>query len=305
MKETAKLTILGCHSANPTGDKFTTSQVLEMQGHLFLIDCGEGTQMQLRKARIKFSRVQHIFISHLHGDHFNGLIGLISTFRLLGRKSPLHIYAPKGVQELITLQLKLSGSWTNYPLHFHELTLKKSETLWEDEKVVVKTIPLRHRIYTNGFLFQTKVGLRLINKDAVEGLALSPKHYRMLQEGESIELENGKIFTNEELTRPPAPVKSYAYCSDTVYDDAIVPLIEEVDLLYHESTFLEKHAALASETKHSTAAQAAKIAALAKVKRLALGHYSSRYNDKNDFLEEAKPIFENIILSEDLKTILF
>jgi ribonuclease Z len=297
-----KLTILGCHSATPREHKHTTSQLLEIRGNLFLIDCGEGTQMQLRKSKIKFSRIQHIFISHLHGDHFYGLIGLISTFRLLGRTAPLTIYGPKGIKEIITLQLKLAKSWTDYELHFKELESTVSVPLYEDEHVKVATRPLDHRVYTNGFLFSTKSEKRKIKSKAIAGLDLKPFHFLQLQDGFSIQLENGNTYKNEELTAAPDPPKQYAYCSDTAYNKALIDRVAGVDLLYHESTFLELHKELAKKTKHSTAKEAADIAQKAGVKKLMLGHYSNRYSDKNDFIKEASVIFENVILSEDLKS---
>lgn len=299
-----KITILGCYSATPRKDKHTSSQLIEMNGKLFLIDCGEGTQMQLRKAKIKFNRINHIFISHLHGDHFYGLIGLISTFRLTGRTKTLNIYGPKGIKEIITLQLKLANSWTNYPLNFHELTSEISETIYEKDSVSVETLPLDHRVYTNGFLFTSRSSCRKINSKAINGLNLKPFHFDQLKKGLSILLEDGTNIKNNELTFDPEKPKRYAYCSDTSYNRDLIPLIKQVDLLYHESTFLEKDIDLAEKTKHSTAIQAAKIAKEAKVKKLILGHYSSRYVDKNIFFNEASTIFKDVDLSEDFKTFL-
>tara|TARA_A100000164_G_scaffold184345_1_gene163778 strand:- start:6147 stop:7055 length:909 start_codon:yes stop_codon:yes gene_type:complete len=297
-----ELTILGCHSATPRENKHTSSQLLEVYGNLFLIDCGEGTQMQLRKANVKFARIQHIFISHLHGDHFYGLIGLISTFRLLGRSKPLHIYGPRGIKEIITIQLKMAKSWTDYPLYFHELFSLKRETIYEDDVVSVSTLPLDHRVYTNGFLFTTKSINRKINIEAVKDLDLDPDHYDQLQQGHSIELSDGTIKENKKLTFDSKPIKKYAYCSDTAYNKELISMIMGADLLYHEATFLEKHADLAKKTKHSTALQAAKIAKAAKVKKLVLGHFSNRYPNKEDFIKEASQAFDSIFLSEDLKT---
>lgn len=297
-----KLTILGCHSATPRENKHTTSQLLEVGGNLFLIDCGEGTQIQLRKIKVKFSRIQHIFISHLHGDHFYGLIGLISTFRLLGRTAMLHIYGPKGIKEIITLQLKLAKSWTDYPLHFHELEQDSSQVVFEDETVRVETLPLDHRIYTNGFLFTTQASKRKMNLDAIKDFDLLPFHFKQLQQGADVTLEDGRILENEVYTLPPSKSKKYAYCSDTAYFEPLVPGIKEVDLLYHEATFLEKNSDLAANTKHSTAKQAAQIAKMANVKQLMLGHFSNRYPNKEDFITEASDTFQNVILAEDLKT---
>ncbi len=296
-----KLTILGCHSATPLKNAHTTSQVLEIKGHLFLIDCGEGTQIQLRNRGIKFSRIKHIFISHLHGDHFYGLVGLVSTFRLLGRTADLHVYGPKGIKEIISLQLKLANSWTNYMLFFHELDNKSSEVIFEDDSLLVKTIPLDHRVYTNGFLFEEKTGLRRLIKEKIEEYNIQQHHFQNLKLGKDIQLEGGQLLKNEAATSDPHPIKKYAFCSDTCYNEAIVPLINEVDLLYHEATFLEAHQNLAKTTKHSTAAEAAQIAKKAKVKHLLLGHFSSRYADKQDFLKEACPTFEPVSLAEDGK----
>lgn len=244
-----QLTILGCHSATPRENKHTTSQLLEVKGHLFLIDCGEGTQIQLRKTKVKFSRIQHIFISHLHGDHFYGLIGLISTFRLLGRTSPLTIYGPIGIKEIITLQLKHAKSWTNYPLLFHELSSKTSEVIFEDKSIRIETLPLDHRIYTNGFLFSTVTTKRKINANKLTPFNLKPFQFQQLQEGESIILDDGKVLENEVYTIDPEGLKRYAYCSDTAYFEPLIPLIKEVDLLYHESTFLEINSELAKKNK--------------------------------------------------------
>ena len=296
-----RLNILGCHSATPLENAHTTSQVLEVRDHLFLIDCGEGTQTELRKNKIKFSRIKHVFISHLHGEHFYGLVGLISTFRLLGREADLHIYGPKGIKEIITLQLKLANSWTNYDLFFHELEQKDSHLIFEDDSLSVRTIPLDHRIYTNGFLFEEKMGLRRLDKDKIGAYNIPHYELQNLKRGKDIVLEDGTHLSNQSLTLDPHPIKRYAYCSDTAYNESIIPLIQEVDLLYHEATFLEDHQNLAAKTKHSTASQAAKIAQLAKVKRLVLGHYSSRYRDKSDFLKESLPIFESVELASDGK----
>ena len=297
-----KLTILGCYAATPRTITNPTSQVLEIKNRMFLIDCGEGTQVQLRKNKIKFSKINQVFISHLHGDHFFGLIGLISTFSLLGRTTDLHIYGPKGIKEIILLQLRLSNSWTNYDLYFHELESEVSETIFEDDKVVVTTIPLKHRVYTNGFLFQEKIGERKLNMDAVLNHEIESCYFQKIKNGKDITLEDGRIISNSILTFDPIQPKSYAFCSDTVYHEAIVPIIENVDVLYHESTFLESEDALALKTLHSTAKQAAQIALKANVKLLILGHYSTRYDSITVFQEEAKTIFSEVLLADDGKT---
>ena len=296
-----KLTILGCYSATPRTINNTTSQVLEINNHMFLIDCGEGTQVQLRKHKIKFNRIKHIFISHLHGDHFFGLVGLISTFRLLTRETDLHIYGPKGIKEVITLQMKLADSWTNFNLIFHELTTKKSKLIFEDTKVAVYTIPLNHRVYTNGFLFKEKEGERKLNVLAAEKAQINVAYYQKLKQGFDVVNDNGITIKNETVTKAGKTPQSYAFCSDTVFEEAIVPIIKNASVLYHESTFLEKHILLAKKTKHATAKQAATIAKLAQVNTLLLGHYSTRYDDITDFKKEAKQIFDKVELCEDGK----
>lgn len=296
-----KLNILGCYSATPRTFTNPTAQVLEIKNHIFLIDCGEGTQVQLRKHKIKFNRIKHIFISHLHGDHFFGLVGLISTFRLLTREADLHIYGPKGIKEVITLQMKLSKSWTNYKLIFHELTSLESQVLFEDDKVQVSTIPLDHRVYTNGFLFKEKPGERKLDMNAVLNEDIEVAYYRKLKQGFNVENKKGDLVKNERVTFPPEKPKSYAFCSDTAYNEAIVPLIKNIDVIYHESTFLEQHAHLAPKTKHSTAKEAAKIAQLANAGKLILGHYSTRYDNLNMFKTEAKEYFDNVELADDGK----
>ena len=297
-----KLTILGCYAATPRTITNPTSQVLEIKNRMFLIDCGEGTQVQLRKNKIKFSKINQVFISHLHGDHFFGLIGLISTFSLLGRTTDLHIYGPKGIKEIILLQLRLSNSWTNYDLYFHELESEKSETIFEDDKVVVTTIPLKHRVYTNGFLFQEKVGERKLNMDSILNHEIESCYYQKIKNGKDIPLEDGRIIPNSILTFDPIQPKSYAFCSDTVYHEAILPIIENVTVLYHEATFLDSEEGLANKTLHSTAKQAARIALKANVKQLILGHYSTRYESIALFKKEAETIFPDVLLADDGKT---
>ncbi|MFK8272011.1 ribonuclease Z [Capnocytophaga canimorsus] len=300
-----EITILGCHSATPRANARPSSQVLEMRGHLFLIDCGEGSQMALRNANVKFSRIKHIFISHLHGDHFFGLPGLISTFQLLGRETELHIYGPKGIKEAILLLLKLGGAWSSFYIHFHELESEVSEILLDDEKVQVRTIPLKHRVYTNGFLFQEKQTERRLNIDAIQNYGIQICDYQNIKNGKDIESENGKVIPNELLSFDPIPPQSYAYCSDTLYFEALADAIQGVRVVYHESTFLKQHNDLATKTMHSTAFQAGLTAKKANAETLILGHYSSRYSDKKLFLNEAQEIFPNVHLSEDGKKFVF
>ncbi|WP_228851875.1 ribonuclease Z [Aegicerativicinus sediminis] len=299
------LTILGCHSATPRVDTNPTAQILEIRNHNFLIDCGEGTQVQLRNNRIKFSRIKHIFISHLHGDHYFGLIGLLSTFQLLGRQQELHIYGPKGLREIIELQLKLSNSYSTFDLVFHELTSVNSEIILDDEQVTVRTIPLNHRIYTNGFLFSEKPGERILLPEEAKKAKVDVAYYRKLKQGFDVINEDGILVKNDEVTLASKSPKSYAYCSDTFFDESIVPIIKNSTVLYHESTFLDKHERLAEPTGHSTAKHAAYIAKMADVRLLILGHFSTRYDDLNLFREEAETIFRPIELAADGKKFTF
>lgn len=294
-----KIHILGCYAATPRTITNPTAQVLEIKNELFLIDCGEGTQVQLRKNKIKFSKIEHIFISHLHGDHFYGLIGLISTFTLLNRLNDLHIYGPKGIKEIILLQLKYSKSFTGYNLYFHELESNQSEVIFEDDKVIVTTIPLNHRVYTNGFLFKEKNTIRKINIDAVLNHDIELVYYNKIKNGGDITKEDGTIIKNELLSFDPEPEKSYAFCSDTAYDESIIPIISKCTVLYHESTFLDSEMHLTQKTKHSTAKEAALIAKKAEVSNLILGHYSTRYGNIELFKHEAQTIFETVHLAND------
>ena len=300
-----KLTILGCYAATPRTFTNPTSQILEIKNRLFLIDCGEGTQVQLRKNKIRFSKINHIFISHLHGDHFFGLVGLVSTFSLLNRTTDLHIYGPKGIKEIIKLQLRLSNSWTNYGLFFHELESLESEIVFEDEKVLVQTIPLKHRVYTNGFLFQEKIGDRKLNLDAVQNYEIDSCYYQKIKNGKDITLEDGRVIENDKLTFDPIPTKSYAFCSDTVYHEAIIPIIANSTVLYHESTFLQSEENLAKKTLHCTAKEAATIALKADVGQLILGHYSTRYEKIELFKDEAETVFSEVLLADDGKRFEF
>ena len=294
-----KLTILGCHSATPRANAFPTSQYLEINNRHFLIDCGEGTQQQMRKYKVGFSKINHIFISHLHGDHFYGLIGLLSTYGILSREKELHIYGPKGIKEVTLLQLKVSKSHANYPIIFHELNSKESELIFEDDKVSVKTIPLKHRVYTNGYLFTEKEKPLKLHIDNIKQYKeIDRADYNNIKAGKDITLSTGEIILNSELTLPPKQPLSFAFCSDTVYKPDIVPIIKDADLLYHEATFLNDKEDLARKTKHTTSKQAAQIAKDANVNQLILGHYSGRYNDISLFKKEAKEIFDKTELAE-------
>lgn len=300
-----KLTVLGCYAATPRTLTNPTSQVLEINNEVFLIDCGEGTQVELRRKKVKFGKIKHIFISHLHGDHFYGLVGLISTFMLLNRKTELHIYGPAGIKEIILLQLKFSKSRTGYPLYFHELKSEEPQLILESKKVTVETIPLKHRIYANGFLFREKPKPRKLLMEEVEKYSIDVAYYKGIKKGKDAILDDGTVVPNTALTADPEPPKSYAFCSDTAYNPIMAEQLKNVTVLYHESTFLEEHAYLAAPTGHSTAREAAAIARAANVSTLILGHYSTRYESTALFKEEAGEVFPKVELAEDGKIFSF
>lgn len=293
-----RLTILGCHSATPRVNAFPTSQYLEINDRHFIIDCGEGTQRQMRKYKVGFSKINHIFISHLHGDHFYGLVGLLSTFGILNREKELHVFGPKGIKEATEMLLRISQSHAKFELIFHELSSKKSELIFEDDKVSVQTIPLNHRVYTNGYLFKEKEKPKKLHIQNIENYSIDKADFLNIKAGRDIVLESGEIIPNDELTLAPEKPKIFAYCSDTSFLPSIIPIIEGADLLYHEATFLSDKEDLAEKTLHSTAAQAATIAKKANVKNLVLGHYSGRYKDIQLFKNEAEIIFKNTSLAE-------
>jgi len=298
-----KLHILGCHSATPRSVAFPSSQVLEIGNESLLIDAGEGMQIQLRKYKHKFNKIQHIFISHLHGDHFFGLVGFLSTLRLIGREKAMHIYAPKDLEKAIKLLFEVSKTNISYPLLFHHLESKNAEIILNTENYIVETIPLKHRIYANGFLIKEKEAPRKLNMDAIrQHPEIGIWAYQNLKNGKDFEKESGETIPNDVLTLPPPKPKSYAYCSDTVYKPDICTQIHGVDLLYHEATFLEKDKDLAAKTLHSTAKQAADIALKSQAKKLILGHFSTRYPDENQFKVEANEIFKNVSLAKEGKS---
>lgn len=297
------LKILGSNSAAPAHNRHQTAQLLTVGQHVFLIDCGEGTQMQLTKYKAKFHKIQHIFISHLHGDHYLGLMGLISTLHLQNRTADLHIYGPAGLADIITLQLKHSETVLNYKIIFKKLNTAVKEIIYEDESLTIETIPLNHRIGCSGFLFREKPKKRRIIKEKLpSGFSLA--NIVALKNGEDIYDENGELlFRNEEMTLPPKKSRAYAYCSDTKYEEKIIQQIAHVDLLYHESTFLSDREERAAQTYHSTARQAATIALKAQVGLLLLGHYSIRYKELQPLLDEAREVFPNAQLAIEGETI--
>ncbi|UOE40023.1 ribonuclease Z [Chryseobacterium suipulveris] len=298
------LTILGFNSAIPTVNSSPTAQFLEMGERCFLIDCGEGTQVQLRKAKARFSKINNIFISHLHGDHCFGLPGLIASFRLLGRETPLHIYGPKGIQEMLETIFRITETQRGFDVVYHELESKGSEKIYEDNKVEVYTIPLNHRIYCNGYLFREKPKERHLNMAEISKYPeIETCDYHNLKLGKDFVLKDGYVLKNEILTTDPSKSVSYAFCSDTRYSEKIIPMIDGVDLLYHEATFLHDLKEMADYTGHTTALEAARIARKANVGKLIVGHFSNRYGDLSVFTDEAREVFPNTFLPKALESI--
>ena len=275
-----------------------------MDERAFLIDCGEGTQVQLRKAKARFSKINHIFISHLHGDHCFGLPGLIASFRLLGRETPLHIYAPKGIKEMLETIFRITETHKGFELIYHELESKKSVRIFEDNRLEVFTIPLNHRIYCNGYLFREKPKERHLNMQEISKYPeIETCDYHNLKLGKDFVLSDGYVLKNEVLTTEPSKSVSYAFCSDTRYLETILPIIENVDVLYHEATFLHELKEMADYTGHTTALEAARIAKKANVGKLILGHFSNRYHDLNVFTDEAREVFANTFLPKALEAV--
>jgi ribonuclease Z len=296
-----ELTILGCSSATPTSNRFPTAQVLNILEHFFLIDCGEGTQMQLRKYKMKMQRINHIFISHLHGDHYFGLIGLLSTMQLLGRKTPLSLFCHPSLEQIINMQLKASDTRLQYELNFIHLKYDKSVRILDEKHFTVDTIILKHRIPCCGFLFREKDRLKSLKKDKLEQYDVPIKVMEDLRKGADLVMEGGTVIPNSELTISALPSRAYAYCSDTAYNEDILEQIKGVNLLYHEATFTSKFIDRARDTFHSTALQAATIAHKAEVKKLMIGHYSARYKDIQPLVDEAVSFFPNTVPAEEGK----
>jgi len=292
-----KLTILGCNSALPTVDKNPTSQLLSANERFFLIDCAEGTQVQLRRYKIKFQRINHIFISHLHGDHYFGLIGLISSMHLLGREKELHLYAHSPLKEIIDSQLAASNTELCYPLFFHSLPYENEQILFEDNKIEVSNILLDHGIPCSGFLFKEKLSLRKINSEKINEYNVPIDQLKFLKNGDDFITKDGEKVFNELLTTKNRLPISYAFCSDTKYNDRIVEKIKNVSLLYHETTFMEDRKERAIETFHSTTIDAATIAVKSEVGALLIGHFSQRYKELDELLSETKSVFDNTKLA--------
>lgn len=297
-----ELTILGNSSASPTLYRHPSSQVLRYNESLYLIDCGEGTQQRLLETRQKYHKINQIFISHLHGDHYLGLIGLISTLHLQGRTAPLDIFGPEPLRRIIDTQFEASAMELRYPLNFHITNPDAQEKIYEDNNIAVWSFPLKHRIPCTGFRFEEQERPKNLNREKLKQYSIPRWAYGILKKGLDLILENGQLYKNDELTLPSENPRTYAYCSDTIYDPSIIPYIKEVDLLYHESTFLHDMIDRATETFHTTSLQAAMIAEQANVVKLLLGHYSARYWDLNDLLKEAQSHFAYSHLSIEGET---
>ncbi len=296
---TFSVTILGSGAAIPMLHRNPSAQVVNVHEKLFLFDCAEGTQLQLRKNRIKLQKIGHIFISHLHGDHYYGLMGLITTLHLLGRTAELHVYAHEPLEKLILMNLDASQTVLRYPLVFHAIDPSAGEMVFSSKIATVTTIPLNHNFPVSGFIIRERKSPPNIRKEFLEGRELSNLDYRRIKAGADYIDPEGKVHANEDITRAPMPARAYAYCSDTAYHEPVIPLVSGVDLLYHEATFMEDRAADAAAKFHSTAIQAATIAKKAGVKRLLLGHYSARYRDLEALLAEARTVFPDTLLAQD------
>lgn len=296
------LTILGSGSALPTRDHFPTSQLLDIREKQFLIDCGEGTQIRLRQSGMKLNRLGHIFISHLHGDHCFGLPGLISTLGMLNRTADLYIHGPVGIREIFEPQLAFFCAELPFQIRFEEFDTRQAEVIYDDRSLSVTTLPLRHRMPCAGFLFREKPGYRHILRDWIDFYKIPIAQLNNIRQGADFITPEGKLIPNSQLTSPPNPTISYAYCSDTAYNEKLIPLLQDVDVLYHEATFAESEQKRARQTLHSTAREAATIALKAGVGKLLIGHYSARYANKDVLLQEAREVFENTELTTDLQT---
>lgn len=291
--------ILGCGAALPTPRRLSSAQVVNIREKLFMLDCAEGSQMALRRQRISFSRLQAIFLTHLHGDHVFGLVGLLSTFGLLGRTQDLHVYGPRDLVRIFQPQIDHFCADSPYRILLHEVDTTTPQTIYDDRSVAISTLPLAHRVPCCGYLFREKPTRRHIRREAIDHYHIPFAHINNIKAGMDWTTDNGTLIPNDRLTTPPDPVRSYAYCTDTAYRPQLADLIHGVTCLYHEATFTSEHALLARQTYHSTATQAAQIAQAAQAGQLILGHFSSRYKSEQPLLQEAQAIFPHTLLAED------
>lgn len=297
--KTFNLTILGSGAAIPLINRNPSAQLLNIHERYYLVDCAEGTQVQLRKMKVRIQKIDNVFISHLHGDHYFGLIGLITSLHLLGRKDELHVYGHAALNDIIELHLKSSKTTLRYPLVFHEVDPLKHELIHEDKRITVESFPLNHNFPVNGYLFREKPAQPNIRKDFIEKYDPSVADIKRVKNGEDYTDKEGNILKNEDITIAPKPPRSYAYCSDTAFLEDLVPIVKNVNLLYHEATFANDKKQDAAEKFHSTAEEAATIAKLAEVKKLLIGHFSARYKIQDVLLEEAQAVFPETVLARD------
>lgn len=297
-----KIHILGCGSALPTKRHNPSSQIIDVRGKLFMVDCGEGTQAQIRRSRLSFTKLYAVFISHLHGDHVLGLIGMISTFGLQGRTAPLHVYAPAAYSQLLQMELDMFCSTLDYEIIFHPVDTTKQQIIYEDRSLTVETIPLHHRMPCSGFIFREKPGQRHIKPDMLNFYNIPQSQINNLRAGMDWTSPSGEIIPNNILTTPPDPVRAYAYCSDTRYMPSLKDLLHDVTTLYHEATYCEDMKDKAVKYLHSTAREAAMTARDANVNQLIIGHFSQRYLDETPLKEEAQAIFPNTVLANENHT---
>ena len=295
-----KVRILGCGSALPTLRHFASSQIVELRGKMFMVDCGEGTQIQVRRSRIHFNKIASIFITHLHGDHCFGLIGLISTLGMLGRTAPLHIYAPFALEAILNQQINFFCEGLDYTVYFHGIDTTVPNVVYEDKSIIVKSVPLNHRIACCGFVFCEKPTLPHIRRDMIDFYNIPECYRNNIKRGDDWITPEGEVIPNSRLTEPADAPRSYAYCSDTKYIPDLYKHLTNVDTLYHEATYCDENADRAALYYHSTAKQAATVARDAKVKKLILGHFSARYNDEDAILQEARSVFPNTFLANEM-----
>ena len=301
--EKFELYVLGCGAALPTPHHFCSSQVLNVREKLFMIDCAEGIQMQLRRGKLKLSNLSNIFITHLHGDHCFGLLGLISTYSLLGRTASLHVWGPEGLKKIFQPQIDYFCNGMDYNVELHEISHTTAETIYDDRSVSISTLPLKHRIPCVGYVFREKQLLRHIRRDIIDSFNIPISQINNIKAGLDWTTPDGDTIPNRILTTPPSPARSFAYLSDTTYVPELAEHLQGIDLLYHETTFSEEHKLLARQTHHSTAAQAATMARLCNAKKLLIGHFSSRYKDDSILLKEAQAIFPDTIAAAEGMTI--
>ena len=302
--EPFRVHILGCGSALPTPRHYASAQVVEVRGKLFLVDCAEGTQVQLRRSHIRFTKISAVFISHLHGDHCFGLIGMLSTFGLLGRTARLAIYAPGELEDMLRQQMRMFCHDFDYEVDFHAVDTRQQQVIYDDRSLTVETIPLEHRMPCCGYLFREKNLLPHIRRDMIDMYEIPISQINNIKAGMDWTLPDGTIVPNENLVTSPTPPRSFAYCSDTTPLPSLVPMIKDVDLLFHEATFDQENEFRARQTYHSTTLEAAGIAKEAHVGQLCIGHYSSRMRDEEKMLREARSIFPNTVLADEGKSII-